>query len=325
MSSPTVRSRLASLIEQLDTSQRRKLVLPFRSQIVPPGKAIGLVAYPQHPFAARHLAVTVVAAHEPLVEADIDQVYVNDMRTGTQSNFSTTGGVPIRTFGNKDLHLPPSDAGIQHTLVVNNRGTVPVTVYATMFGDAMRSNGAVRVREALRQLYEEVPPDAECLKPQEGGANPAIVEHLRRVMCPTVQSRVSSDPGPTTSWIAFSEALLAPLGHATMEVVPQEEVQITELDFSVSLPREDVGGSVSQILAAITPDESDRLLVQDILVGGVSQFVGSGEVPIGHFKGQKLGFDRVAYGQTVALRVVNAGSRAVQLAAVSLAGRETVL
>lgn len=320
MSSPdTVRSRLASIIEQVDTSHRRKLVLPFRSQCIPPGTTRELVAYPQHFFAAHHLAVTVAAPQgersEPLLESDIDQVYVADLRTGTQSNFSTAGGVPIRSFGNKDLHLLPSDTGILHTLVVNNRGTVPVVVYATMFGDAMRSNGVLSVREALRQLYEEVPPDAECLKPQEGNANRALVEHLRRVMYPTVQSRVSSDTGPTTSWIAFSEALLGPLAHATMEVVPNEEVQITELDFSASLPREDVG-------ALVTPDEMDRLLVQDVLVGGVSQFVGSGDVPISHFKGQKLGFDRVACGQTVALRVVNAGARTVRLAAVSLAGRE---
>lgn len=326
MSSPdTVRSRLASIIEQVDTSQRRKLVLPFRSLIVPPGSSRELVAYPQHFFAARRLVVTVAAPQversEPLLESDLDQVYVTDLRTGTQSNFSTVGDVPIRSFGNNgerryaDLHLPPSAAGILHTIVVNNRGTVPVVVCATMFGDAMRSNGVLSVREAIRQLYEEVPPDVECLKPQEGGANPALAEHLRRIACPPVQSRVSSDTGPTTTWIAFSEALLAPLAQATMEVLPQEDVQITELDFSASLPRDDVG-------ALATPDETDRLLVQDVLVGGVSQFVGSGDVPISHFKGQKLGFDRVACGQTVALRVVNAGSRTVRLAAVSLAGRE---
>jgi hypothetical protein len=319
--SPTVRSRLSSIIEQLDTCQRRKLVLPFCSEIIPPGTSRMLTAYPQHMFAARHLAVTVLAVSEPLLEADIDQVYVDDLRTGTQSNFSTVGGVPIRSFGNKNLHLPASDAGLHHVLSVSNRGTVPVVVYATMFGDAMRSNGALRIRESLRQLYEEVPPDTECLMPKsqygatdgtDGRATAAMVEHLRRMY-----PEVSSDAGPTTSWITFAERRLAPNAQATMEVVPQEEVQITELDFSASLPREDGG--------LITPDDVNRLLIQDILVGGVSQFIGTGAVPVSHFKGQKLGFDRVANGQTVALRVCNVGSREMQLSAVSLAGREVVL
>jgi hypothetical protein len=319
MSSLTVRSRLASIIEQLDTCQRRKLVLPFRSQIVSPGTTRELAAYPQHMFAARHLAITVSAPAaaerpEPLLESDINQVFVDDLRTGTQSDFSTVGGVPIRSFGNKDLHLPASSAGLQHTLVVTNRGSVPVVVYATMFGDAIRSSGTQRIRESLHQLYEEVPSDTECLKPKAGDGNDrataAMVEHLRRIMYP----QVSSDAGPTTSWIAFSEARLAPFKEATMEVVPQEEVQIAELDFSASLPRE-AGG-------LIAPDDLDRLLVQDILVGGVSQFVGSGAVPISHFKGQKLGFDRVVFGQTVALRVLNVGPGEVQLSAVARAGRE---
>lgn len=288
MSSPTVRSRLASIIEQVDTSQRRKLILPFKAVTVDPGKTGTLFAMPQHMFAGHRLAVSVLnadpssLAHKVIPDSELAKVTVVDFRTGTGSNFSTQGGVSIRDLASRDLRLQSIGAGIQHAMVVSNESELPILVYATLFGDAIRYSGITDIRESLRHLWSEVPEDAVCVEPK---SSPEVLAAMRRILAPSLAPQVSESPiNRESSWLPFQPTMVA-AGDATIEVSPYDTVQIAEMDVSSS------------------NELHDALVITDILVGGVSQFVGTGVVPASHLRGQKLAFDRLNPGQTVALRV----------------------
>lgn len=126
-------ARNASVVVAREPLDSRTLTLPFPETVIPANSAATIQVLPQTLFRCERF----------VIQSDIaGSLVVDDIRIGTQSQFSASGPVPARCFSEVAVGVgtlyDTAEPGITISLSLRNISGNPVTFRAAMFGRAVR-------------------------------------------------------------------------------------------------------------------------------------------------------------------------------------------